>query len=414
MPPFTTFAGRAAIMVLGLTALAAPALADDSQLYGVTNIDVKLSGAEPEVTVKNVAGSHHLNALQLAVQGNTVPVAVSGHVDCTGTQIENWTYREGHFLSSAAFGIGRTSLVMGKALPGSSDIDRDSAMSANTFQLPVATLANPQIGIDPVAIVLAAAEQAPSKVGYLRQNHVISVKIPLRWEASCAPYIRNKITKKTIIESAQPSYLTKDVTLKIVYQGDPQLFDVNAQLAQGGGLPDQLQAGAQPFKITQMTFQPNMPHHVGACPATTKIRVFYQGQGKGEVRIRVNDGSSTIYDSPKIAFDSQGGKQHHDFEIATPKASKFDLNKTVAHLLKVYVRGKAENEQTWPAHYQVMDTATWNHRCTPQLNPAVGGATGSGKVGGFQNGGASQAPTPTLQLKQPETQPAPRIIKRAQ
>src|SRR3546814_10183782 len=140
---------------------------------------------------------------------------------------------------------------MGEDLPDSSDIDHVSDMDARTFQLPLATLANPQIGIDPLAVVLAAADKAPDRLAWLRQNHTLTVKIPLRWEAACAKYIRNKTTKKTIVESAQPSYLTTDVSLQIKYQGDPQLFEVTAQLSQGSGPPGQLPAGAPPPHVTQ-------------------------------------------------------------------------------------------------------------------------------------------------------------------
>jgi hypothetical protein len=399
MQPLTTFAAAAALTA-GLVVLTAPATADDSHYYTGTNGIVLSHGfgnpGPPEVVVRNVAGNHLLQNLHLAIEGNTIAVNVVGTFGCSGIVFDNWQKREGYFLRSAAFGIGRTSLLLSKALPESSDINRNSSWSGNLFQMPVAMLGHPQVNVDPVAVVLAAAEQAPSKIDWLRQDHVLSVKIPLRGEAICDSYLRYKVVKNTIIESTdEVSYLTKDVELKVVYKGDPQLYavNVNAQLGQGQGLPDQLGGGYQPFKITKMNFQPNMPHHVGACPATTKIRVFYQGQGKGEIRIRVNDGGSTIYDSPKIAFDAKNGKQHHDFEIATPKASKFDLNKTVAHDLKVYVRGKADNEQVWPAHFQLMDQATWNHRCTPTLNPALGGA-------------------PAVQSKQPA--PAVPAIKRAQ
>jgi hypothetical protein len=407
MSPLDTFAKSAAVLAFGLAALGSPALADESQLYGVTSIDVSLSdGAHgaPEITVKNVANSHHLSDLQLAVQGNQIAVGVMGYVGCTGVQIENWTYREGHFLSKGAFGIGRTSLLLSEALPNSSDIDHTSDMDAHTFQLPVAMLANPQIGIDPVAVVMAAAEQAPSKIGYLRQNHVLTVKIPLRWEAGCASYTRNKITKKTIIEAPETSYLTKNVELKIKYQGDPQLFEVNAQLGQGGGMPGQLQAGAQPLKITQMTFQPNMPHHVGACPATATIRVNYQGQGKGDIRIRINFGNTPHHESEIIAFDSKDGMQHYDFELETPKGYKVNFD-TVMHNLRVYVRGKGAEEQVWPSDYQYMNSAVWKTRCTPQLNPALGGGAGAGKVGGYQNGGGNAGTAPVLQLKKQRSAP---------
>ena len=397
MSPLETFGKSAAVLAFGLAVLGGPALADESQLYGVKSMNVQLN-AVPQVTVKNNAGSHQLKDLQLAVQDSKIAVAVGGFVECLGTTLENWQKREGHFLSKGAFGIGRTSLLLSEALPNSSDINHTSDMDAHGFQLPVAMLANPQIGIDPVAVVMAAAEQAPSKIGYLRQNHVLTVKIPLRWEAGCASYTRNKITKKTITEAPETSYLTKDVELKINYQGDPQLFEVNAQLGQGGGLPGQLQAGEQPFKVTQMTFQPNMPHHVGACPATTKIRVNYQGQGKGTIEIRINEGNTIITKSQTIGYDSADGQRHFDFEIETPKADKFQLNKTVSHNLQAFARGVAEGQPSWNVAYELMDTAVWNHRCTPQLNPAVGGAVGAGKVGGYQNGGNAGA-APVLQLK---------------
>ena len=49
-------------------------------------------------------------------------------------------------------------------------------------------------------------------------------------------------------------------------------------------MPNGFNAGDQPLKITTMEFQPNMPNHVGACPSTKTIRVFFSGQGEGEVK----------------------------------------------------------------------------------------------------------------------------------
>ncbi|HMA15997.1 MAG: hypothetical protein ACM35H_02840, partial [Bacteroidota bacterium] len=312
-----------AALALGLAALATPALADESVLSGVKSMNVMAHGAPPVVTVRNVAANHNLASLKLAVQENQIPLSVGGAVDCLGTTSENLTWRHGTYLRDGAFGIGRTSLLLSKQVPYSGDIDRVSKMDAQTFQLPVAQLAHPQIGVDPVAVVLRHADKAPDRLHYLRQNHVIIEQIPIRWESTCATYSRNKISKKTIIEAYdQPlSHVVKYANLRIEYQGDPQLFavNVNAQLGQGQGLPNQVEVGAQPFKITSMQFQPNMPHHIGACPAKTMLRVSYMGQGKGEIRIRINEGGKTIHNSSVIAFDSKNGWQHYDFEIATPK-----------------------------------------------------------------------------------------------
>lgn len=432
MPSFKSVALGASALALAFSTLTAPALADDSSFNGAKSMDVSLSGATPVVSVRNVAANKLLQNLDLAVQENSIAVGVGGYVECLGTTSENWKFRHGYALNGGAFGIGRSNLLMSKDLPSSSSIDHVQDMDAHTFQMPANLLGNPQIGVDPVAAVLAAAEQAPDKLAWLRQDHVLTVKIPLRWEAGCAPYTRNKISKHTIMEYTEPtSYLTKDVDLKIEYKGDPQIYALNAQLAQGGGLPNQLDAGDQPMKITQMYFQPNMPHHVGACPATTKIHVLYKGVGKGELTIRITDGGEKINESYVLPFDAEDGQQLYDFEINTLKPGNFNLNKTVAHNLAVFVRYNDQNPQTPWTSSQQMDTAIWKHRCTPQVNPVLGG-NGGGKVGGYQGNGGNSGPSvsPTLQVKpavvpQPASpgrvqaptdgDPAtPRIIRRAQ
>ncbi|WP_420347906.1 hypothetical protein [Pelagibius sp.] len=405
MHPFSTLSLGASALCFSLCAVISSALADDSQLFGVADIDIQATPPGPQIVVRNIAGNHHISNVNLAVQGNSFAFGIGGYVECTGVQIENYALREGHLLSGGAFGIGRTSLLMSKALPDSLSINREGDMDAHTFQVPVALLANPQIDIDPAAIVMAAAEQAPSKFDYLRKDQVIEVKIPVRWEAQCNSYTHNKITKKTLVEADidQVSYLTKDVTLKIKYQGDPQLFQMSAKL--GGEQPGQFQVGDQPFKITSMSFQPDMPHYVGGCPDETTIRVDYMGQGRGEIRIRVNDGGQTIYNSPNIAFDAKDGKQSHEFEIAVPKPPQHQLNQTKHHNLQVYVSGKSEEEQLWPAYYQQMDAALWKHRCTPVMNPVLGGAN-TGQKGGYQQQGPGLSPVLPKRLQKPEPAPA--------
>jgi hypothetical protein len=412
MPQIDTFAKGAAVLALGFSLCTAPALADDQALYGVSDIGIGLSGAAPQVVVRNTAANHHIGNLKLAIQGATIAIGVEGHVECTGTQSENAFKRSGHYLSSAAYGIGRTSLLVGKTLPGSQSIDRTSASDAQSFQLPIAKLADPQIAVDPVAVVLAAANAAPNKVQWLRQDHTLTVKIPLRWEAGCASYTRNKVTKQTIQEAAEPSYMTRDVELKIKYEGDPQLFAVNAQIAQGDQ-PNGFQAGPQPFEITSAQFQPNMPHHVGACPATKQVRVFYQGKGQGELRIRLSAGNTPLQESGVIAYDSKNHTQNYVFELETPKGAA--LNNTIMHNLRVFVKTRSAGEQGWPDDYQLMDQAVWKTRCTPGLNPLLGAGGGTGNSPGYagnQQGGAKVQPLPILPQAAPQ-KPARKAIEPA-
>ncbi|MGF1593355.1 MAG: hypothetical protein ACFCUW_08760 [Kiloniellaceae bacterium] len=414
MLPIQSIAKSAAAIALGLASLGAfgaSAFADDSHLVGVKSMDVMAHGPAPVVTVRNVAANHSLASLKLAVQENQIALSIGGYVECLGTTSENLTWRRGHFLRDGAFGIGRTGLVHSKALPESSSIDHVQDMDAHGFQLPVAQLTHPQIGIDPVAVVLRHADEAPDRLQYLRQNHVIMEQIPIRWESTCAYYERNKISKDTFYEAQQPlSHVVKYTTLKIVYQGDPQLFEVNAQIGQGQ-LPGSFQAGPQPLQITSAQFQHDMPHHEGACPATKQVRVFYQGQGQGELRIRLSAGNTPLQESGVIAYDSKNHTQNYVFELETPKGAA--LNNTIMHNLRVFVVTRSAGEQGWSNNYQLMDQAVWKTRCTPVVNPVLGGGGAGGKVGGFQNGGANQAPTPGLQLRQPQPgEPATPAIRR--
>lgn len=391
-----------AALALGLATLAGPALADSSQKNGAKAMDVMAHAPAPVVTVRNIAANHALSSLKLAVQEHQIAVSVGAAVTCLGTTSETLMWRKGYALGGGAYGIGRTTLLMSRELASSTSIDQVSDMDAHTFQMPSALLANPQIAIDPIAEVLAAADKAPSKLAWLRQDHVITVKIPLRVQAQCNWYERNKIAKQTIYEGHQEgeygSYLTKDVELKIAYQGDPQLFavNVNAQLGQGQGMPNQIGGGYQPFKLTSMQFQPNMPHHIGACPAKTTIRLQYEGVGRGTVQIAVHEGAKIIDGPHSFLYNGKDGKAHHYFDIEIPKPSASNLNKTKSHNLSVRVRTKDWNAQSWDGGYTQMDTATWNVRCTPTVNPSLGGSG------------------PSVQFKQPSPGPATPVIKRAQ
>lgn len=419
MPLIGTLARKAAVLAFASTAFATaapagPAKADDSHIRdGVTGMEILAHPPGPQVVVRNVAGSHDIGSLDLAIQGSTVAVSVGVSVGCAGTESQEWWVRSGYALRGGTFGIGRSSLVMAQILPDPKSIDHTSDMDAHVFQLPVAKLAHPEIAVDPVAVVLAAAEQAPNKVQWLRQDHTLTVKIPLRLQAVCAFYARNTIKKETVwesIDSGSLSYVTRDVELKVRYEGDPQLFGLNAQIGQSQQ-PGGFHAGPQPLVITSAQFPHDMPHHVGACPATKQVRVFYQGQGQGELRIRLSAGNTPLQESGAIAYDSKNHTQNYVFELETPKGAA--LNNTIMHNLRVFVVTRSAGEQAWSNDYRLMDQAVWKTRCTPAMNPVLGGGPG-GKAPAYQQGGAGAKPSPALQLKQAPAAPAPRVIRRVQ
>ena len=405
-----TLAQGATALGIALTALSAPASADDQDWHYVKDM-VLVSNTTPEIVVKNTAANHQLNSVDLGIQGSTIAVSVGGAVECLGTTSENAFKRHGAFLSEGAFGIGRTSLVMQKTLPDSNNINHVSDMDAKVFQLPKTLLANPAIDLDPVALVQAAADQAPDRLQYLRQDHVIMASLPIRWESTCSPYTRYKVKKETIIEAyADESFMTKDVPVKIVYKGDPQLTNLNAQVAKS--VPNGGYQQAQPFKITSAQFPHEMPDHVGACPATKQFRVFYQGQGKGQLRIRIAAGNTPLHESGIIAYDSKDHTQNYAFDLGTPNGAATNKN-TILTNLRVFVRSKGANENSWSGDYKLMDQAVWKIRCTPQMNPALGGAAAGGYSKDGANGNAG--PTPVLPPKRATmpSEPVP-ALKRAQ
>jgi hypothetical protein len=405
--------------VLASAAVTAPALADSAKFVpGMLSMDVGLhnSGA-PQVVVRNVDASHQIGALDLAIQQTKVAFQAAAQVSCAGTVSENWKERRGYLLSEAAFGVGDSSFVLRKViLEHSTSIDHTSDSDIHLFQLPVGELADPQIGIDPVALVLAAAEQAPDKLQWLRQDHTLEVTIPLRVEGTCLAYTRLKVGKETIIESdidgTQVSHRVREIAFKIKYQGDPQLTNLNPQIGQAQQ-PGGFDSGPQPLEITSAQFPHNMPHHQGVCPATKQFHVFYMGQGKGELRIRIAAGNTTLHESGVIAYDSKNHTQNYAFELDTPKGAA--LNNTIQHNLRVFVVARSTGEQGWPNDYQLMDQAVWKTRCTPGLNPLLGAGGGTGDSPGYagnQQGGAKAKPLPILPQAAPQ-KPARKAIEPA-
>ncbi|MEM6781243.1 MAG: hypothetical protein AAF569_05220 [Pseudomonadota bacterium] len=137
-----------------------------------------------------------------------------------------------------------------------------------------------------------------------------------------------------------------------------------------------LHEGTPKLEITDAHFQPNMPHHIGKCPETKTIRVFFSGKGSGDVKIRITDDGVTINESGNIAFDASKGQHHYDFEMEAPEVANFELNKTFTHNLKLHMksRDKDELEKSLSLqNYQLEDQVEWKRRCTPQVSIGRGG-----------------------------------------
>lgn len=419
MYPFKTLCWSVGALAAGL-AFSGPALAQAEYSEYVDSIQLsRAEGVHIDVVLQNASANKDVNAVNIQPKSNTLELDLDGHIKCSKDKKIEFQKARAYFgpvdLANDQINAPAALYDDGAAFHGYSFWTGNlggwivEASSNDPFSIPLAQIkqGNPGLRFDPVEELEKKLQvhlgQGKSKVAFYQNEQFIQVQRPI----SLAGWCRKTLSGSQAVSKA--GYRTVMMTLTIRYEGDPQVKVTPVLSAQiGGQQPGQFQVGDQPFKITSMTFQPNMPHHVGGCPDETTIRVNYLGQGKGEIRIRVNDGGQTIYNSPKIAFDAKDGKQHHDFEIAVPKPPQHELNQTKHHNLQVYVRGKGEEEQLWPAHYQQMDTALWKHRCTPVLNPVLGGNSG-GKVGGYQQGGnqAKPAATPKLRLNTVPAKPRP-------
>ncbi|MPZ10963.1 MAG: hypothetical protein GEU89_12250 [Kiloniellaceae bacterium] len=425
MPSFKTVARGATTLAFVLAALTAPALAGQTSDH-VYSIALNKDGISGFVTIQNVSANKHVNAVQIQPMQQNVSLSMSAWVSCEkppysyhSNLVEKTTK-----MYYGILGLGHGQVWVQNVLyekqykpsyaywkqKGVSNFTEKETVSVNQpdFVVPLSAIKNgpAELRFDPVAIFNQKLQEhvngGGDKVAFLQQDHLFSVERPISLGAHC--YFHKSMNKNSV----GGAWETVVVPLTVKYKGDPAINDtpvLSAQIAEG--MPNQLQAGPSPLKITQMTFQPNMPHHIGACPATTKIRVNYMGQGKGEIRIVVRDNTLLIHNSAAIPFNASNGPQYYDFEIETLQPAAFYINKTVSHNLSLQVYAKDEKANVWPSAYQTVDNAVWNHRCTPQVNPVIGGAGGGGKVGGYQgNSGGGTSVSPTLQVK-PAVVPLP-------
>ena len=235
--------------------------------------------------------------------------------------------------------------------------------------------------------------------------------MPIRWEADCAKYIRNKILKKTVVEAAQTSYHTRDITLKIKYVGDPDLqYPINAQIGNANANNGGFQAGPQNhINITGGSVIEGIVNLKTKCPAQAAFKVRVTGNGNGHVKIQVNDGGATIANSPAI-------------ELVNGKA-EFAFNQNLLyqapgegddHQYRIYYSKKTLNENFFPAHYQPIIGAAfnWSHTCIKPISVGVGlGGNGTIQTQGQQRNSNSPAklgftpsePVPGLKKTAPAT-----------
>lgn len=378
--------GSRTLTVLSILVASQASLADN--IYKseyVKAIDLSFPGQAAVVTIKNISANKHINSINLKVQQSALNFDIDGFVECKSANKIRFRAAWAYYGSVGIGGLNNlntTSTVDYKAVD-ISYIDKKHKITENTedtFSVAYSKLKNahPVLRVDALMELnkklQAYVQGGGTAVDFYKQDHDIVLQRPISLVALCG----------TPSESGYGIY-TKNHTVQIKYQGDPAINDKPVLQAQlNGNTPNQFNQGKQNFKLTSATFAPNIPHYIGKCipDKNPKIRINYQGNGteKGLVDLNIRDGSAAAGGTNGIVVDPTHGAKYWDYELPLIEMMQYSPNKdeyltpnkTIHHELKIRARYKNLVDGTWSA-YEDFGTATFNHRCVPQVTIPLGG-----------------------------------------
>jgi hypothetical protein len=368
-------------LVAGLLA-ATSAHANKIMQDGVDDVSLTLQASTFEVAIKDFSGGNSLDGVDIKPVTTHLSFPLQSRVKCAKNS-------GGYSHMDVGFGSFNPTFLDALVLHSEKNPEagytewsgnQSISQAPGTYQYQVAlsALKNPGLPdyeLDPVAEFNKAMEQFVSqggtKIDFLRQNRTIEVQRKLTAMGACWKGFSGKALGR----------VNTPVTIRIKYQGNPNLTNVKVAVGpQQGGI----QVGPNPLKIVSGEIQPHAPTYVGACPADLKFRVRLKVGGKGGLKYRINEGGSTVYQSPSLDF-AGGGEFTHDFTFTVPFEGKNSLGQMKQRTFTLHALGKDVEEAVWPVHYQNYGNKSWNYKCTPQVSVGVGG------VG---PGGANLAPAP--------------------
>ncbi|WP_120495531.1 hypothetical protein [Kiloniella sp. EL199] len=416
----------ASAVALGASAMASNAAfaASSGNSEYVQNVDLSFPGYAAVINVKNTSGSKSVNNVNLQVQESSIEIEADGFVQCGDDKKINFSNANIHFgpLGMAADKINEGSslyksdiLVSYKYRIGLGKWLTESAGGGKQiFTVPLNQIKNghPAIRVNPLEEINKKLQShlqgGGSKVDFYKNDQEVVLQRPVSLAGWC-----NKELKNFGQYTYKAGFETKNFTIQVKYKGDPTLTDkplLNAQVGQMGNNPQY--NNNQSLLLNQATFQPNMPHHIGKCTEGTpdpKIRVNYKGAGKGTVRFKIgvknSEGNFVLPNVYLGSYDSESQINRH-FDFDYPLIDKMYnhhqfkwwkmINKTYEHALTIQAQVKNQNSDSY-GPWKEFGSATFKHRCTPQV--AVNGS--GAKLGGYQNQGGDTMPDArgTLQKK---------------
>ncbi|WP_085902623.1 hypothetical protein [Kiloniella majae] len=410
----------------------------------VQNVDLSFPGYAAVINVENASGSKSVNNVNLQVQESSIDIEAAGFVQCGDDKTMDFSHADIHF---GPLGMSGDKINEGSSLYNKSNfvvsyktrigfgkwVTESAGGDDKIFTVPLNQIKNGHPAIRVNALeelnkkLQSHLQGGGSKVDFYKNDQQVVLQRPVSLAGWCK---KSKTFSEAVLKAG---FETKNFTIQVKYKGDPTLTDkplLNAQLGQMGNNPQY--NNNQSLLLNQATFQPNMPHHIGKCTEGTpdpKIRVNYKGAGKGTVRFKVIvENSEGNYVLPNVylgSYDSQSQINRH-FDFDYPLIDKMynhyqfkwwaTINKTYEHALTIEAQVKDQNSDSY-GPWEEFGSATFKHRCTPQVNVNVGGA----KAGGYQSQDNANQPTvkPILQTKpqraplskaEPKTQRPKRLI----
>lgn len=403
---YTASRSARALGFLALTALfATPALAQKITSSAVTDITLTGLPSSVDVNLKDMSNGTSLAGVNVQPTTTSLTFPVSSIVKCAKNQ---WGYSH----SLVGFGAFNPTFLDAGVVHQQPNPNAGHTTWTGTqwiteapatlqYQVALNALKNPakpSYQLDVMAEFNAAMntfiQQGGTKLEYLKSNRTINIQRSVSVLGACWTGASTKGFGSN----------TQAVTIRLKYQGNPKLMALNAQLGQMGG--GGIQVGDQVMNISSGQIQPYAPNYVGTCPVDLKFRVQLNGVGNGSLRYRINENSSTVYESATLPFTD--GKLQSDFIIPVKYDGPLSLNKKVAHSYTLHVRYKDEQAAVWPISYQPFGGAAWSLTCIPKVNVGTGGA-GQGGVQLAPNNGTPPGPAKLNIQAQPST---PRPLQR--
>ncbi|KKJ76723.1 hypothetical protein WH95_11345 [Kiloniella litopenaei] len=403
------FLGASAV-ALGVSVIATNAVfaASSGNSEYVQNVDLSFPGYAAVINVKNTSGSKSVNNVNLQVQESSIEIEADGFVQCGDNK--KITFKE------AKIYFGPVSMFVddindnGALYQSDYEVSHKSRIGLGkwmtegtngneSFIVPLNQIKNghPAVRVNPLEEInkklQAHLQGGGTKVDFYQNDQEIVLQRPVSLAGWCRKYLApgNNPWKA--------GFETQNFTIQVKYKGDPEITDkpiLNAQLGQVGNNPQF--NNNQPLLLNQATFQPNMPHHIGKCTEGTpnpKIRVNYKGSGKGTVRFKIavknSEGNFVLPNIYLGSYDSENQINRH-FDFDYPLIDKMYnhheykwwkmINKTYEHDMTIQAQVKDQNSDSYGSWVE-FGSATFKHRCTPQVIVNGGNAT----LGGYQNQG---------------------------